>query len=274
MNFILYSVIYKNWERFFPYSPYFKIYAILVGDILAVWDEVVEVFQEAFSVPFNVFLLLLMILMLIFWLSANKWQTPDRVRRRAIFMNPKPTQFLQKHFRSRVLDFITIQVWFWVFAITIAIEIFICGLQGKEAWRYGIMVLASWGTSMTIQFLFPVIVPIRWNDFNRELPVVPIRLLKFKQSDNVNGLLYNGLPSNHFGMMLAGALLCFFFSLNDPWLGWYALLLFFLTLAAFFCVSVIYLGEHYIWDLVASIFVYVPIMTVIKLSLDVLVPMT
>ncbi|MFX1283856.1 MAG: phosphatase PAP2 family protein [Promethearchaeota archaeon] len=246
---------------------------------MAIWNEVVVAYQEAFSVPFNVFLLLLMIVMLIFWLSANKWQTPDRVRSRAVFMSPKPTQFLQKRLRSnknltKVLDFVAIQVWFWVFAVTVAIEIFICGLQGKEAWRYGVMVLSAWGTSMTIQFLYPVVVPIRWNEFDRELPVVPIRLLKFKQSDNVNGLLYNGLPSNHFGMMLAGALLCFFFSLNDPWLGWYIGILFFLTLATIFCFSVIYLGEHYIWDLIASIFVYVPIMVVIKIILDILVPMT
>ncbi|MFX1546885.1 MAG: phosphatase PAP2 family protein, partial [Promethearchaeota archaeon] len=236
---------------------------------MVVWDEVIEVYQEAFAEPFNVFLLLLMIAMLIFWLSANKWQTPDRVRKRAIFMNPKPTQFLQKHLRSneliaKILDFVTIQVWFWVFAITVVIEVFICGLQGENAWRYGIMTLTAWGTSMSIQFIFPVVVPIRWNEFNRELPVIPIRLLKFKQSDNVNGLLYNGLPSNHFGMMLAGGLLCLFFSFDNPWGGWYLGIFFFLTLAVFFCFSVIYLGEHYIWDLVASIFVYIPIMTVIK----------
>ena len=258
--------------------PYFKEYAIQVGDFLVVWDSVVEAYQEAFAVPFNVILLLLMIAMLIFWLSANKWQTPDRVRRRAIFMNPKLTQILQKHLRSKkylgsFLDFITIQIWFWVFAITVAIEIYICGLQGKNAWRYGVMVLSAWATSMTIQFLYPVVVPIRWDAFDRELPVVPIRLLKFKQSDNVNGLLYNGLPSNHFGMMLSGALLCLFFYLNDPWSGWYALMLFFLSLAAFFCFSVLYLGEHYIWDLIASFFVYVPIMAAIKFVLDFLVPM-
>lgn len=238
------------------------------------WNDVVVAYQEAFATPFNVFLLLLMFVMLLFWLSANKWQTPDRVRRRAIFMNPKHTQFLQKHLRSSFLDFITIQVWFWVFAITVVVEIFICGMQGREAWRYGIAVMSAWGTSMTIQFLFPVVVPIRWDKFERELPVVPIRLLKFKQSDNVNGLLYNGLPSNHFGMMLSGALLCWFFSLNDPWWVWYLGIIFFLILSLFFCFSVIYLGEHYVWDLIASLFVYVPIILVIKFSLDILFPMT
>jgi membrane-associated phospholipid phosphatase len=236
-------------------------------------NDVIEAFQEAFATPFNVFLLLLMITMLLFWLSANKWQTPDRVRNRAIFFSPKPTQVLQNNFRSDILDFVAIQVWFWVFAVTIFVEIFICGLQGSDAWRYGVMVLTSWGTSMTIQFMFPVIVPNRWDKFDRELPVIPIRLLKFKQSDNVNGLLYNGLPSNHLGMMLAGALLCLFFSFNDHWIGWYLGVVFFLTLALFFCFSVIYLGEHYIWDLVASVIVYVPIMTILKIILDFLFPL-
>jgi membrane-associated phospholipid phosphatase len=213
-----------------------------------------------------------MIGMLLFWLSANRWQTPERVRKRVIFFSPKPTQYLQNHFRSGILDFITIQVWFWVFAVTVCVEIFICGLQGDNAWRYGVAVLISWGTSMTIQFIFPVIVPIRWDQFDRELPVVPIRLQKFRKSDNVNGLLYNGLPSNHFGMMLAGALLCFFFSLNDPWWVWYAGIIFFLSLATFFSFSVIYLGEHYIWDLIASIFVYIPIMTIVYFVLKILIP--
>ncbi|MHA2225962.1 MAG: phosphatase PAP2 family protein [Candidatus Hodarchaeales archaeon] len=235
--------------------------------------DVLKAYEEAFATPFNVFLLLLMFVMLIFWLSANKWQTPDRVRRRAIFMNPKPTQILQERFRSNILDFVSIQVWLWIFAISVAVEVFICGLQGANAWRYGVSVLLAWGTSMTIQFMFPVIVPNRWDVFGRELPVVPIRLIKFKISDNVNGLLYNGLPSNHFGMMLAGALLCWFFSLNDPWWVWYVGILFFLSLSAFFCFSVIYLGEHYVWDLVASILVYLPIMVVVKFSLDILVPM-
>jgi len=245
--------------------------------------DVVSVYLEAFSTPFNVFLLTLMFVMLIFWWSANKWQTPDRVRRRAIFFSPKPTQILQKHLREnhptleRYLDFVTIQVWLWVFAITVVIEVYICGLQGDDAWRYGVAVLSSWATSMAIQFIFPVIVPNRWDKFERELPVIPIRLIKFPQSDNVNGLLYNGLPSNHFGMMLAGAMLCLFFSFNDQFYGpgfwgWYVGILLFLALAAFFCFSVIYLGEHYLIDLVASVVVYIPIMTIILIILNILVP--
>lgn len=242
-------------------------------------DAQIIAIREAFSVPFNIFLLILMFVMLIFWWSANKWQTPDRVRRRAIFFSPQPTQFLQKRLRSnpiitKILDFVTIQVWFWVFGVSIVIEWYICALQGKDAWRFGCAVLLAWGTSMTIQFLFPVIVPIRWDKFGRDLQVVPIRLLKFPQSDNVNGLLYNGLPSNHLGMMLAGAILSLFSVLKYPWWGWYGILFFFLGIAAFFCFSVIYLGEHYFQDLIASFLVYPPIMFSVYFILNLFVPMT
>jgi membrane-associated phospholipid phosphatase len=241
-------------------------------------DDIIAAYTEAFATPFNVFLLLLTISMLLFWWSAHWWQTPERVKKRARFYSPKATQYLQK-FRgdgplTKAVDFVSQQVWLFVFSITVALEVYICGLQGDQAWRYGLPVILSWGTSMTIQFVFPVIVPIRWNDFGRELPVVPIRLQQFKQSDVTNGLLYNGLPSNHFGMMLAGVILSLFIAQNDPWHGWIIAMFVFLVLALFFCVSVIYLGEHYIWDLLASIVVYVPIMLIVFNISNVLIPMT
>ena len=234
-------------------------------------EDVIAAYQEAFATPFNVFLLFLTIGMLIFWWSAHWWQTPERVRKRAIFFSPKPTQYLQRVLRknpdslfTRVLDFTTIQIWLWVFTITVIIQVYICGLQGDQAWRYGLPVILSWGTSMTIQFIYPVIVPNRWDQFPpRELPVKALRLEQFKQSDSVNGLLYNGLPSNHLGMMLAGAILSYYISLSSSWWVWQALVVFFILLALFFSFSVIYLGEHYIWDLLASIVVYLPIMVIV-----------
>ncbi|MFW9853470.1 MAG: phosphatase PAP2 family protein [Candidatus Thorarchaeota archaeon] len=244
----------------------------------------IKAYEEAFSTPFNVFLLLMMFIMLLFWWSAHLWQTPERVQQRAKFFSPKPTQILQKlrtnHLTlGKYLDFICIHIWLWVFAVTIVLEVYICGLQGKEAWRYGVMTLLAWGISMLIQFLYPVIVPNRWDQFGRDLPIVPIRLIKFPQSDNVNGLLYNGLPSNHFGMMLAGILLSLFFYADDRFYGpgfsgWLILAGFFLLLGISFIFATIYLGEHYLIDFVASFLVYVPIMVGTKLILDVLVPLS
>jgi membrane-associated phospholipid phosphatase len=241
-------------------------------------EDVITAYQEAFASPFNVFLLFLMFAMLIFWWSAHFWQTPERVRRRAKFFSPKPTQILQKYCRNndsvrKILDFITPQIWLWGFILSILIEFHICALQAGEAWRYGIATLLSWGTSMTIQFIFPVIVPIRWNEFGKELPVIAIRLGNFKQSDHVNGLLYNGLPSNHLGMMLVGVILSLVSFSRNSWSGYLLLLVFFIGIALFFSFSVIYLGEHYIQDLIASILVFIPIMTLVLFILDFLFPL-
>ncbi len=241
-------------------------------------EDVIAAYREAFASPFNVFLLLLMCLMLIFWWSAHFWQTPERVRRRARFFSPKPTQILQKYCRSngtvrKILDFTTPQIWLWGFILSIFIEFHICALQAGEAWRYGVATLLSWGTSMTIQFMFPVIVPIRWDQFDKELPVVAIRLGNFKQSDHVNGLLYNGLPSNHLGMMLVGVILSLVSFSRNPWSGYLLLLVFFISIALFFSFSVIYLGEHYVQDLIASIIVFIPIMTLMLIILDLLFPL-
>ncbi len=242
-------------------------------------DNILAAYEEAFATPLNVFLLLVTIGMLILWYSARWWQTPDKVHKRAKFFSPKPTQYLQTKLRTKekmtkILDFLTMQLWLWAFTITVIIEVYICGLQGDQAWRYGLPVILSWGTSMTIQFLYPVIVPNRWDAFGRDLPIIPLRLEQFKQSDNVNGLLYNGLPSNHLGLMMAGAILCYFIGLTSSWWVWTAGIVFFLVLGTFFCFSVIYLGEHYIWDLVASIVVYVPIMFGVFSILTSLVPMS
>ncbi len=240
-------------------------------------EEIIKIYEEAFSTRFNIVMLGLMIAMLLFWWSAHKWQTPDRVRRRAIFFSPKPTQFLQSKLRSnetlrKILDFATPQVWLWAFVLSLFIEFHICGLQGKEAWRYGVATLFTWGTSMAIQFMFPVIVPIRWDKFDRELPVVAIRLGNFKQSDNVNGLLYNGLPSNHLGMMLVGIILSLISYGRNPWDGYLILASFFLLLAIVFSFSVIYLGEHYVQDLLVSLILFIPEMTIILTILEILVP--
>ncbi len=244
-------------------------------------DDVITAYKEAFATPLNVFLLFLTIGMLLFWWSAHWWQTPERVKQRAVFFSPKYTQYLQSKFRTnpestftKILDFLTIQVWLWVFTITVVIEVYICGLQGDQAWRYGLPVILSWGTSMTIQFLYPVIVPNRWDVFGRELPVKALRLEQFKKSDTVNGLLYNGLPSNHLGMMLAGAVLCLFIGQTSSWWVWTLGIIFFLLLGAFFSFSVIYLGEHYIWDLISSAVVYIPIMIVVFIVLNIFVPIS
>ena len=195
--------------------------------------------------------------MLAVWWSARFWQTSEFVEKRARFFNPKWTILFQKKFRSSFLDKFTSGVWFWGFTFTIFFMWFIILFQGEKAWRIGVFVLATVTTSLSIQIFFPVIVPIRYSDFNKPMDnFEPIRLNKYKTSDLVNGLLYNGLPSNHFGMMLTGVSICLYINSYDPWDIYIVCALIFLIIAIIFAFSVIYLGEHYPQDMLASIIVY------------------
>jgi membrane-associated phospholipid phosphatase len=91
-------------------------------------------------------------------------------------------------------------------------------------------------------------------------------------SDIVNGLLYNGVPSNHFGMMLVGAFICLQINWYDPWPGWWLGALMFALIASVFAFSVIYLGEHYPLDMVASAIVYPIGITVFNIILEAIIP--
>ncbi|OLS28135.1 MAG: hypothetical protein HeimC3_00960 [Candidatus Heimdallarchaeota archaeon LC_3] len=207
--------------------------------------------------PNNLIAVIYMLTMLAVWWSARFWQTPEFVGRRARFFSPKWTILFQKKFRSKLLDDITSAVWFWGFTITIFLMWGISLFQGGVAWRIGVFVLATVTTSLLIQILFPVIVPMRYPDFNKPTKnFEPIRLITHKNTDIVNGLLYNGLPSNHFGMMLTGAFICFYVYNYDPWYVWIVIAIIFLFIAFIFAFSVIYLGEHYPHDLLASLIVY------------------
>ncbi|MHA2364541.1 MAG: phosphatase PAP2 family protein [Candidatus Hodarchaeales archaeon] len=211
---------------------------------------------SAFTTPINLVALFAMILMLIGWYSARLWQTPEFVEKRIRFFSPRVTQILQEKFRSKPLDWFTTQIWFWVFGTSIFIQWFICMYQGPEAWRYGFPIVTTVISSMTIQLLYPVVVPIRYGDFGREIPVQLIRFETFESSDIVNGLLYNGLPSNHLGMVITGLWLTIKVNSIDPWSGYIVLFVFFVLLAISFIFSVLYLGEHYWQDLLASCIVY------------------
>jgi len=230
------------------------------------------IFFETFTTPLNLIVLLWVIFQLAFWWSARKWQSVEMVRRRAIYLSPAPTQFLQKHFRSKAMDVITSHIWFWGFVVAILLEMAICGLQGKYAWRYGLPIMVSWTTSMLTQLLLPVVVPIRWQDFGRANPVETIRFGVFKKSDNVNGLLYNGLPSNHLGLMISGFFLCLLAFARQPLLLWLVLALIFVCIAVTFSWSVIYLGEHYIHDLVASCLLFPIVMLWVFFLTSVVIP--
>lgn len=210
------------------------------------------------TTPLNLLLLGIMIIMLIVWGSARVWQTPEFVQNRARYFNPRITQILQQRFSSKFMDHFTTQAWFLVFFLTINLLWLISLFQGDQAWRYGLSILSAVITSMLIQVFFPVIVPIRYGDFGLEVPVRQIRFETFSgnSSERINGLIYNGLPSNHLGMVIAGLWLVLKINIIDPWDGWLMLAGFFILLGIIFIFTVLYLGEHFWQDLVAAFFVY------------------
>ena len=224
---------------------------------------------SAFASPTNLMTLGYMVLMLFFWYSARYWQTPEKIKARVKFFSPKVTQVLQKKFRHPFLDWFTSVFWFWIFGTSVFLMWFICMFQGPEAFRYGIPVVTAVSTSMFIQIFYPVVVPIRYNDFGKELPVTIIRFEVMEDSDKINGLLYNGLPSNHLGMVVTGIWLCLAVYSVDQWEGWLVLAVCFIILALIFMFAVLYLGEHYWQDLIAAIVVYSVMLTLTKYIIDI-----
>lgn len=227
---------------------------------------------SAFTSLHNIATLGYMVLMLAFWYSARYWQTPDRIKQKIIFYSPKPTQYLQRKFSHPFIDRFTSNFWFWIFGSAIFLMWFICLFLGSEAWRYGVPIVTAVSMSLFVQIMYPVVVPIRYADFGMETPVRLIRFDVMEGSDKINGLLYNGLPSNHLGMVITGMWLCLTIYTTDPWTGWLAMAFIFFIAAFIFAFSVLYLGEHYWQDLVAAIALYLTVLVIAKTFIDIVFP--
>lgn len=224
---------------------------------------------SAFTSLTNIATLGYMVVLIFFWYSARYWQTPDKIRSRVKFFSPAITQKLQAKFRSPFLDWFMSVFWFWIFGTSVFLMWFICMYQGPQAFRYGIPVVTATSASMFIQIFYPVVVPIRYEDFGKELPVKIIRFEAMgANTDKINGLLYNGLPSNHLGMVVTGFWLSLEVNKVDPWAGWIVMAIAFVILGLIFMFAVLYLGEHYWQDLVAAIVVYLVVLTAVKFIMD------
>lgn len=223
--------------------------------------------------PIDLLILFYMLVLLFFWQSAKIWQTKSRIEKRAIFFSPKYTIVLQKMFRSNFLDKFTSFVWYAVLVLSVYLISFICLFQGNNLIRIGLSVLFALNISFLIQLMFPVIVPVRYHDFGISIEgFEPIRKTSMKNSDRVNGLLYNGLPSNHVGLVVAGAWLCWNINTYDPWYGWIVFFLMFIVLIFLFSFSVIYLGEHYIQDIIAALIIFPIVLISSQILINMLIP--
>ncbi|MHA1989375.1 MAG: phosphatase PAP2 family protein [Candidatus Hodarchaeales archaeon] len=212
---------------------------------------------ETVTDPTNLIVIIYMLIVTVFWLSARSLQKPEVIRQRALFFSPKYTIMLQRKFRSKFMDIFTSYTWFFVFIFAIFSLYFICIFLGKNMWKIGFSAVFTLNISMVIQLVFPVVVPIRYPDFNKKVEGFEIIRLNVSESSDVfNGFLYNGLPSNHLGLVITGMWLGWVSNSISPWTGWIVIMVVFFILAILFAFCVIYLGEHYPQDLIAAALVY------------------
>jgi len=161
-----------------------------------------------------------------------------------VLFSVAPNLFLQQ-FRFGALDVFC--SYFYVYGMAL-LYMFFWGMafaSEDRMWKLALGFLFCWMAQGTLQVLIaaasPVRIPGNGVDF--------IRYEVFPLSDAMIGIKYGAIPSGHVGapviLFLAGRLR------NIKWAQWLALLFF---IAFWF--TILYLGEHYIIDGLASLIVY------------------
>ncbi len=223
------------------------------------WNELrnedIYIIKEALSEKKNLMTILLVVLDLFIWYINRFFPKPSE--RDAIFLNPTPTLWLQRHFSNIFVDYFTSIYWSFGYAFLISLLILVTLSRGKEAWKIGLPIALVWGLNIIIQLLFPIVVPIRWRDYNKTIPIRYVRFEVLGWTDKANGILYAGLPSGHIGVASAG-LMTVLLSMRSTrykkrlkFLLW----LYVITIPIYsFCV--LYLGEHFVEDIIASLILW------------------
>jgi len=118
----------------------------------------------------------------------------------------------------------------------------------KPAWTYLSLALALFIIDNIIYFLYPVAPPIRLN----EPPVVPIRIELFALSEKTISLHYSALPSGHIYSLMMGTLI-------GHLENWKKVKIIYGINVIIMTFVIIYLGDHYLIDAIASIVVVISI---------------
>lgn len=155
-----------------------------------------------------------------------------------------PTLFLQEH-RHILLDYFLSYGWVMIFILVGSFYFLLAITSERGFWRYGLAFWATWITQYALQMMVNLASPMR----NPDLDIAFIREEVFPWSENLVGLKYGAFPSGHIGV----SLLVFMIARERgaPWVRK-------LTLASLIIMfwSIIYLGEHYVIDAVASAVLY------------------
>ena len=216
-----------------------------------------ETVKQTFSERKNLLAILLVLLDLTVW-YGNRF-LPKPPRDRIILLDPTPTRILQNIFSHPLLDYLTSYIWAFGYAIVITTLVVTVVARGRHAWRIGIPVALAWAINLAIQLMFPVIVPIRMEAYGLDPGIRNIPKETLRWTDNINGMLWAGLPSAHIGVACAAFISSYVGSKETdlenktPYFIGMIVAIFFILAFSF---SVIYLGEHYIEDILASLILW------------------
>ncbi|MFX0210613.1 MAG: phosphatase PAP2 family protein [Candidatus Hodarchaeota archaeon] len=206
--------------------------------------------QEFVKERKNVALFLLGIVIAVFHQTRQFSENLFEIAENSIIFSSAVTETLQvyviTHFPNTfwIFDWVVSLLYIFGFLFVMVFLILTMITTGREAWRYGLALLACWIVQISLQILFPVLVPIRVNKNIR-----PIRKEIWPWSEKMMGLKYGGIPSGHFGYPIFGVLM----TRQIQYRKMNAIYVFYTLIIP---LIVIYLGEHYIVDLVASLILF------------------
>ncbi len=118
------------------------------------------------------------------------------------------------------------------------------GKKGRVGWVYGIAILMGGLIDSIIYLIFPVAPPIRVPDHLQQ-GVVQVRLGQLPWSDDLITLKYSALPSGHIFYSIFGYLLC-----REE--GFTLMGRFYQINTLVFSLIILYLGEHYVIDIIGA----------------------
>ncbi len=160
------------------------------------------------------------------------------------FFTAAPTLFLQEH-RHIVLDYFLAYSWVVIFLTVASFYYLLAVTAERDFWRYGLAFWATWITQYTLQLIVNLASPMR--DPSRDIAF--IRYEVFPWSENIVGLKYGAFPSGHIGVTLL-----VFMIARDRGASWVQKMA--LGCLGIMFWAILYLGEHYLIDALASAILY------------------
>lgn len=206
--------------------------------------------QEFVKERKNVALLLFGIAYFAYYQTRQLSEDLQKIAADSIIFSSSVTESLQvyvlTHFPNTfwIIDWITSLLYVFAFTFVLASLLLTMITTGREAWRYGLAWLACGLVQFSLQILFPVLVPIRSSKDIR-----PIRKEIWPSSEKLVGMKYGGIPSGHFGYSIFGILL-------TRRINYRRMNILYMLNTIIFPLIVLYLGEHYIVDLVVSMILF------------------